>query len=77
MNAAGAADNGVDFQPHFCEASTDVAELRGQAVGPADDQAKFRRVEVWFVPTGGVLPASAKDAKDAATLGVSKLGCPR
>ena len=77
VKGAGAADNGVDFQPYFCGTSTDAAERRGQAVDRNDDQTKFRRVEVWFVPTGGTLPASAKDAKDAATLGVGNLGCPR
>jgi hypothetical protein len=77
VNAAGSADNGVDYQPNFCGTSTAVAERRGQSVDQSDDRAKFRRVEVWFVPTGGTIPDSAKNAKDAATLGVSSLGCPR
>jgi len=34
-------------------------------------------VEVWFVPTGGALPPSGEGATDAATRGVSRLGCPQ
>jgi hypothetical protein len=73
LGVAGAADNSVDFQPYFCAAST--AERPGQTV-PQSEEAKYRRVEVWFVPTGGAPPASAKDAKDASTLQVTSLGCP-
>ena len=76
VNGAGAADNGTDFQPYFCGASAAVAERPGRGVQQSED-AKYRRVEVWFVPTGGVLPASAKDAKEASTLGAGALGCPR
>lgn len=74
---AGAADDGVDFQPHFCGTSTGAIERPGQTVEQSDNMAKYRRVEVWFVPTGGALPAVATQAKDAVALGVSSLGCPR
>jgi len=77
VNTAGTADNGVRTQPNFCSGSTAVAERPGQTVDASDDLAKFRRVEVWFVPAGGAVPASGAGAKDAAALGVSKLGCPR
>ncbi|MGH9647135.1 MAG: hypothetical protein ACRD4E_09995, partial [Bryobacteraceae bacterium] len=77
VNAAGAADNGVRLQPNFCGGSTAVPEKPGQNVASSDDAAKYRRVEVWFVPTGGALPASGADAKDAAALGVNRLGCPK
>jgi hypothetical protein len=77
VNGVGSTDDGVDFQPHFCEASAGVTERPGQSVQQSDNMGKFRRVEVWFVPTGGALPASAKGAQDASALGVSKLGCPR
>ena len=77
VNAAGTADNGVRFQPNFCGGSTAVAERPGQAVAANDDNAKYRRTEVWFIPTGGALPASGEGAKDAAALGVSRLGCPK
>jgi len=74
VKGAGAADNGVDFQPYFCGASAATAGRPGQQ---PSEEAKYRRVEVWFVPSGGMLPASASDAKEATTLGVSRLGCPR
>ena len=74
VNATGTAEGGVDFQPHFCGTST---ELAGQAVKEGDAQAKFRRVEVWFVPSGGTMPPSASGSKDAASLSVSSLGCPK
>ncbi len=77
VKGVGTADDGVDFQPHFCGTSTNVVERQGQTAEQNDSMAKFRRVEVWFVPTGGVPPKSATDTKDAATLGVSSLGCPR
>jgi hypothetical protein len=77
VNAAGSADNGVDFQPHFCEASAGITERPGQSTQQSDNMVKFQRVEVWFVPTGGTLPVSAKGARDASSLGVSSLGCPR
>ena len=79
VGAAGAADNGVDLQPHFCGTSTTpkTGELSGQAVRESDEQAKFRRVEVWFVPAGGSQPPSATGAQDAASLPVRSLGCPK
>jgi hypothetical protein len=77
VNTAGAADNGVPFQPRFCGGSTAVTERPGQTVTAGDDAAKYRRVEVWFVPTGGALPVSGEGAKDAASLGVSRLSCPK
>lgn len=79
VSAAGAADNGVDLQPLFCGTSTvpKVGELSGQMVKESDEQAKYRRVEVWFVPSGGNLPASVKDYQEASALSVSSLGCPK
>lgn len=74
VEAAGSTDNGVDYQSHFCGSTN---ERPGSVVKEADSNAKFRRVEVWFVPSGAALPASVKDTKDAASLSVSKLGCPR
>ena len=79
IGAAGAEDNGVDYQSYFCGTSTvtRTEELAGQSVKQSDDNAKFRRVEVWFVPAGGSLPPSLKDYKDAASLSIASLGCPR
>jgi len=79
VSAVGAADNGVELQPQFCgtSATPRTAELSGQAVKESDTNAKYRRVEVWFVPTGGVAPASVKDSQEATALPVSSLGCPK
>jgi hypothetical protein len=74
----GSQDNGVDFQSHFCGTSTTpVTERPGQQVDETDSDAKYRRVEVWFVPSGGTLPESLKTPTNAATLAVAALGCPR
>ena len=79
VSAVGSADNGTDYQSYFCGSSTiaPAEELAGQTVKQTDTDAKFRRVEVWFVPSGGVPPESLKDFKDAASLSVGGLGCPR
>jgi len=74
VGTTGAADNGVDYQSHFCGSTQ---ELPGSTVKESESDAKFRRVEVWFVPSGGAIPSSLKDSKDAASLSVSSLGCPR
>jgi Outer membrane protein beta-barrel domain len=70
----GTNQNGVDFQPFF-DAGT--KERAGSVVKESDPDAKYRRVEVYFVPTGAQMPATATDLKDAASLGVSSLGCPK
>lgn len=74
IGAAASVDNGVDYQSHFCGSTQ---ELPGSRVKEGESDAKFRRVEVWFVPSGGVVPSSLKEYKDAASLSVSGLGCPR
>jgi len=78
VSTVGSTDNGVDYQSYFCGTSTnaEVHERPGQSV-KAEEEAKYRRVEVWFVPTGGANPASLKDSSDAASLSVANLGCPR
>jgi hypothetical protein len=79
VSGAGSADNGVDPQPHFCGTSAVpmTAELGGQGVKESDANAKYRRVEVWFVPTGGVDPATLKDSQPATSLPLGSLGCPK
>src|SRR5262249_18951862 len=72
VKGTGATDNGVDFQPNFCAASAGISERPGQAVTESED-AKTRRLEVWFVPAGGTLPASANGTRDAGALNVSSL----
>jgi outer membrane protein OmpA-like peptidoglycan-associated protein len=75
VQSSGEDQGGADFKPYFCEGS--VQERGGSRVTSADSRAQYRRVEVWFVPTNGVMPPSAGNAKDAGSLGVSKIGCPR
>jgi hypothetical protein len=77
VTGASSKDNGTPYQSNFCGGSTAVSERPGQAVAANDDAAKYRRVEVWFVPSGGMLPSSAEGANPAATSGVAALGCPR
>jgi hypothetical protein len=74
VGTTGATDNGVDYQSKFCGSTN---ERPASIVKEGESDAKYRRVEVWFVPTGGMLPASVKEPKDAAALAVSGLGCPR
>jgi hypothetical protein len=76
VSASGAAQNGVEPMPNFCGASA-VSERPGQQVSETDETAKYRRVEVWFVPTGGVFPASVAAHQTAAALSVGALGCPK
>jgi hypothetical protein len=77
VSAPGAAQNGVDFQPNFCGPSAGVMERPGQTVSANDKMAEYRRVEVWFVPTGGEMPASVTNSQTAAALSVGALGCPK
>ncbi len=51
--------------------------MSAQAVKESDANAKYRRVEVWFVPTGGVAPTSLKEFQEATAIPVSSLGCPK
>lgn len=76
VSATGATQGGVEPQPYFCGASAG-SEQAGQRVAESDDQAKYRRVEVWFVPTGGVFPSSVSSYKSAGDLSVAALGCPK
>lgn len=75
VQSSGEDQGGADFKPYFCE--TSVQERGGNRVTSADTRAQYRRVEVWFVPTNGMMPPSAGNAKDASSLGVGKVGCPK
>jgi hypothetical protein len=68
VSSPGVKQNGVPFEPGFCSSSVR---------GGSSTAAEMRRVEVWFVPNGGELPASLKDYQDASALPVSGLGCPK
>jgi outer membrane protein OmpA-like peptidoglycan-associated protein len=73
VSAPGAEQGGVDFQPNFCGAS--VLEQRGSAVQANDGTAQYRRVEVWFIPTGADLPKSVSNYQAASAMSIS--GCPK
>jgi hypothetical protein len=80
LSAPGVAQNGVGFEPNFCGPSAAggaSVERAGQAVSAQDTMAEFRRVEVWFVPSGGQLPPSLANPQTAAALAISRLGCPK
>jgi outer membrane protein OmpA-like peptidoglycan-associated protein len=63
----GVEQNGVGFEAGFCQSS----------VGSASVASEMRRVVVWFVPSGGRLPASVTNNQSASTLSLSGLGCPK
>jgi hypothetical protein len=73
VSAPGAEQKGVDFKPNFCGPS--VLEQRGASVHSSDPMAQYRRVEVWFVPSGAELPNSLGDHQAASALHIS--GCPK
>jgi outer membrane protein OmpA-like peptidoglycan-associated protein len=68
VSAPGVDQNGVAFESGFCQASVG---------GGTSNTVDMRRVEVWFVPTGGQLPASVSKSQSASSLPVSSLGCPK
>ena len=59
----------------MCEVS--VKERHNQYVKDNDDKAKFRRVEIWFVPSGSDLPADLPATQEPAAKAVKALGCPK
>jgi outer membrane protein OmpA-like peptidoglycan-associated protein len=67
VSAPGADQLGVGFEAGFCQAS----------VGGGSTAADSRRVEVWFVPTGGQAPPSVVNSQSATALPLSSLGCPK
>jgi hypothetical protein len=67
ISAPGVDQNGVSFESSFCKSS----------VGPVGPNTEMRRVEVWFVPSGGQLPPSVTNNQSAAVMQVSNLGCPK
>jgi outer membrane protein OmpA-like peptidoglycan-associated protein len=68
VSAPGTDQNGVPFEAGFCQAS-----VGGRSSSAVDE----RRVVVWFVPTGGQVPASVTNSQAATALPVSSLGCPK
>ncbi|HWT78582.1 MAG TPA: hypothetical protein VN648_07240, partial [Candidatus Methylomirabilis sp.] len=64
----GVEQNGVSFESGFCRSSVG---------GATSTAAEMRRVEVWFVPSGGQAPASVINSQAATTLSLGNLGCPK
>jgi hypothetical protein len=73
VSAPGAEQRDVDFKPNFCGPS--VLEQRGAAVQASDRMAQYRRVEVWFVPSGAEPPKSLGDHQAASALRITS--CPK
>jgi hypothetical protein len=69
LEGNGTSQNDVSFESGFCGSS-----VRGGAAG---GNADLRRVAVWFVPSGGQMPAQASNLQSAQSLNISGLGCPR
>jgi hypothetical protein len=72
---AGGTDQSAQTRPALC--GTSVTERSGAAVRANDDRAQFRRVEVWFVPSGAAMPPGITGLNDASSADITKLGCPR
>jgi outer membrane protein OmpA-like peptidoglycan-associated protein len=68
-------DQKSEPKPTICEVS--VKERRNQSIKENDDKAKFRRVEVWFVPSGADMPADLPALQEPPAKAVKALGCPR
>jgi outer membrane protein OmpA-like peptidoglycan-associated protein len=68
VSAPGAEQYGQPFESAFCRSSVDAS---------ASNEAEMRRVEVWFVPNGSLLPSSVTNDLRASELPISSLGCPK
>lgn len=68
-------DQATPTRPNFC--GTSVTERSGQGVRETDARAQYRRVEVWFVPTGADMPAGLTSAHDLNETQVKALACPK
>jgi len=65
----------TEAKPTMCEVS--VKERRNQYVQGSDDRAKYRRVEIWFVPSGADMPADLGPLQAPPAKVMKALGCPR
>lgn len=75
LEKTAGTDQSSTPRPALCGSSTNVKEKSGQAVKESDKNAQFRRVEVWFVPSGAAMPTTGATPVDSKA--VSKLGCPK
>jgi hypothetical protein len=64
---------GAEFRKPICAAS--IKERKASMITSSDDQLKDQRVEIWFVPKGSNLPASAANAQQAPD--TVKSECPK
>jgi hypothetical protein len=62
VSSPGVDQNGVNFEAGFCSSS----------VKGAPRVAEMRRVEVWFVPTGGEKPPSLTNSESASSLALCR-----
>ena len=76
MKAVG-TDQSATPRPALCGSSTNVKEKSGQAIKDSDKNAEFRRVEIWFVPSGAADPAGVTGLTPVPTDTVTKIGCPK
>jgi len=68
VSSPGVEQNGVSFEAGFCLSSV---------TGAGSAASEMRRVEVWFVPSGGNPPASVTNSQASSVLNVGSLGCPK
>jgi hypothetical protein len=54
-----------------------VKEKGGQGVKESDKRAPFRRVEIWFIPSGADIPATLTGLKPAPAKDIQAKGCPK
>ena len=69
------AEQASQTRPSLCGSS--VTERSGADVKSTDDRAQFRRVEVYFVPSGAAMPAGITGLVDAPAASIKKVGCPK
>lgn len=73
------ADQSAEHRGGFCGTSTrqKTDERKSAEISADDEAAKNRRVEIWIVPKGVAMPASAKNPRPAPVKAVKAKGCPR
>ena len=64
-------------RPALCGASTSVKEKAGEAIKESDKNAEFRRVEIWFIPSGAAAPAGVTGMMPLPPDQMAKIGCPK
>jgi len=70
-------DQNDETRPALCGTSTSVKEKGGQGVKESDKRAQYRRVEIWFIPSGAQTPANLTGMKTMPEKEVKAKGCPK